>query len=258
MSGAALISVFQFLALAGSALTVGKLYVSGLYRVYPFFFWYFIFRVGNSTWPLFLDINNRLYGKIWICTEPLGWIFCVLVVAELYRLIFRRLSGLATMGRWAMYASSAIAIVVSVASLMHRIVPRSQQVSPWIPYILAIDRGLDLSLAVFIFLMLLFLSWYPAPLSRNLVLHATLYAVFFLSDTLGVLIRAILGLRINAEVNLFLMAVSAVCTFAWFFLLSPKGEEVRASLPWLGQEEESRLLAHLEALNSALLKVSRN
>jgi hypothetical protein len=258
MSAVALVSVLQVISLAGSALTAGKLYATGLRRIYPVFFLYFIFRVCNSIWPLVLGTKHVHYVSIWICTEPIGWIFTILVVRELYRLIFSRLKGLYTAGRWAMYIGSAISIGISVLSLMHKIVPQSRQASKGIPYILAIDRGVDLSLAIFILLMLLFLSLYPAPLRRNLIIHATLFSIFFISNSLGVLIRAVFGNRINNETNLFMMGVSAVCTLAWFFLLTPRGEEARVSLPWLGPEDESRLLVQLDALNSTLLKVSRN
>ena len=98
---------------------------------------------------------------------------------------------------------------------------------------------MDLSLALFILVMLGFLTLYPVPLPRNVMVHAIVYSVFFLSNTLGVLLRVILGMRLKDEVNIFLMGISSVCTLAWFLLLNAKGEEVRVNLPWISASRNS-------------------
>lgn len=115
-----------------------------------------------------------------------------------------------------------------------------------------------MSLAIFIFLILLFLSRYPVPLSRNVLVHTALYSIYFLSGTLGMLLASVFGLRIYGQVDMFLTGMSSICALAWFFLLTAKGEETQAHLPFYGAEYERRALDQLEALNATLLKVSRN
>jgi hypothetical protein len=44
---------------------------------------------------------------------------------------------------------------------------------------------------------------------------------------------------------------------AWFFLLSKDGEEVRIRQPWIGREQEERILSQLDSMNAALLKTAR-
>ena len=247
----------QILSLAASALTAAKLFRSGLYRRYRIFFAYLLFRVPYVACSLSLDARSAGYFWFWSTTQPLVWLLYLLVVLELYRLILERHRGLYTAGRWAVQTCMAISVIISIASLLPRFTPSTPQVSKVVGVMLAIERGVDLSLALFIVLMLLFLAFYAVPLSRNVSVHAILYAVFFLSNTLVLLVRSLFGMQVHDLGNLMLTGVSAGCTFGWLFLLTPKGEEVWAHKPLLGAEMEERILYQLDTLNSTLLKVTR-
>jgi hypothetical protein len=254
---AALVSFFQVVLVSGCALTALKLLISGLFRRYRVFFWYFLFRVPNSTWPLFLSVKSPVYEKLWAVTEPVAALFYILLVLELYRLILERHRGLYTLGRWVMYLAIGVSVTISVLSLLPRITPATPQRSRIIGYVLASERGVHFSLAIFILLILFFLSRYPVPLSRNVAVHSVVFSVFFLSNTLGLLLRSVFGLHVNDEVNLFLMGTSSACVVAWLVLLNARGEEVRLIAPHFGHGDEDRILLQLDSLNSTLLNVSR-
>ena len=87
MTSAALVSILQAVLLLGSVLMGLKLYRTGLYRRYPIFFAFFLFRIPNSIWPLFLEVSSPLYQKVWVLTEPIEFGFYVLIVVELYKLV---------------------------------------------------------------------------------------------------------------------------------------------------------------------------
>ena len=123
MSGRALVLVLQALALIGSALTAAKLYRSGLYTHYRVFFAYFLFRIPNGIWSLALSPSSNAYFYCWIVTEPLFWIFELLVVRELIGLVLKRHKGLYTLGRWAMYFGIAVSVLLSVLSLSVKLRP---------------------------------------------------------------------------------------------------------------------------------------
>ena len=145
---------FKAVLLIGSALTALKLYRTGLYRQYPFFFLYFIFRIPNSIWPLLLKVSDDLYLQIWIVTSPIVLIFYVLIVVELYQLVLANYKGLYSVGRWAFYLSLAVSIAISALSLLPKIKPGTPQRSKLMVYEIATERGVDTSLAIFIILML--------------------------------------------------------------------------------------------------------
>lgn len=248
----------QACSLIGSFLVVGRLLTSGLYKRYHVFFLYFLFRIPNGLWPILLPVTGSAYFYAWIATEPFTWIFHIAVVLELYRLVLEKHKGLYTLGRWALYAGMSLSILVSILTLLPKLKNAGALQSKTVGYYLAAERGVTLGLAIFLLFMMFFLTRYPVPMSRNLIVHISIYTVFFISNFLVWLLRSLFGLIVNNQTNLLASAVSAVCVYLWFFLLSPQGEAVPANLPSFGPEYERRALHQLDALNATLLKASKN
>jgi hypothetical protein len=257
MTSTVLVSFLKAVTLIGSALMAFRLYRTGLYRLYPIFFAYFAFRIPNGIWPLFFDGASPTYQKVWICTEPIVLGFYILMIRELYRLVLEKYKGLYTLGRWAMYLAMTVAVIISGLSLLPRIKPTAAQRSKIMAYVLATERGVNTALAIFIVLLLLFLSRYPVRLSRNVRTYAVIYSAFFLSNTFVVLMRSLFGLRMVDEVNIALMGVAAICVVAWLALLTPQGAETPVPGATFEPQYEHHLLTQLDSLNAALLKVGR-
>jgi hypothetical protein len=233
-----------------------KLQRTGLYRHYPIFFAFFIFRIPNSIWPLFLAVTSPLYQQVWVLTDPIGLGFYVLMVVELYKLVLEKYKGLYSLGRWALYVSLAISVGISAISLLPQIKPSMPQRSKIMIYVLATERGIDTGLAILIVLILCFLSFFPVKLSRNVRMHALVFSIFFLSNTFVLLMRSLFGMRLGNEMNTILMGITAASVVAWLTLLRTAGEDARLAPVPFGQQHESRLLAHLDTLNAALLRAS--
>jgi hypothetical protein len=121
---------------------------------------------------------------------------------------------------------------------------------------LATERGIDTGLAIFIVLILCFLSFFPIRLSRNVRMHALVFSIFFLSNTFVLLMKSLFGMRLWYEVNTILLGITAASVVAWLTLLRTAGEDSSRAPIRFGQEQESRLLAHLDTLNAALLRAS--
>jgi hypothetical protein len=256
LAGAMLVSCLQAILLLGSVLMTFMLYRTGLYRRYTIFFAFFIFRIPNGIWPLFLPVSSPVYQQVWVLTEPIGLGFYILMVVELYKLVLEKYRGLYTLGRWALCISLVISVSISAISLLPRIQPSMPQPSKIMFYMLATQRGVDTGLAIFIVLILFFLSLFPVRLSRNVRVHALVFSIFFLSHTFVTLMRSLFGLHMANTVNTVLLGVTAASMAAWLTLLRSAGEESRDGPTLYGQEEESRLLKHLDSLNAALLRAS--
>ena len=254
MTSVALVSFLKAVLLLGSVLMALKLYRSGLYHRYPIFFAFFIFRIPNTIWPLFLQTSSSLYQQVWIMTEPIEFGFYVLMVKELYKLVLEKYKGLYSLGRWALYLSLAISVSISAITLLPRIKPSMPQRSRIMFYVLGTERGIQTGLAIFIILILCFLSFFPVKLSRNVRMHALIFSIFFLSNTFVVLMRSLFGMHLADAVNTILMAVTATSLVAWLTLLRVEGEDSARSPVPFEPEHESRLLAHLDSLNAALLR----
>jgi hypothetical protein len=265
-SAALFLTIFQVINILGSALTVLRLLTSGLYRRYRIFFAYFVFRVPYMTGFLILahlkglpggdGIRSNLYFYAFICSEPLLLLAYILMVIELYSLVLERYRGLYTFGRWVMYGAVVVSASISVLTLLPKLGPSLPEPSKRLMYEVGAERGVDLALVIFILLIVWFLSKYPVPLSRNVVVHTVIYSVFFLSDALVLLWRTLLGYNVAGTYNVIATAVSSVCAVAWCILLSARGEEVRVQVPIRPLSEE-RILQQLDLLNQTLLKISK-
>lgn len=256
MPHAGLEQVLQFVSLVGAALVVGRLFATGLWRHYPLFFAYFVFRVPNTVWPLFMKNDTFTYERTWIETEPITWIFHILVVVELCRLVLKRHRGIYSLLRWAMYGSLAIAIGISIAALLPKIKLRPDMTTRLVGFWYATNRGIDFALAIFILLILFVLSRYPVQLNRNTLVHATLYTVFFFGGAFTMFLHTLFGNQANDQVNLVLEFTSIACIFGWATLLTPRGEKVQTSLLKFSARHEEQALRQLESLNATLLKAS--
>jgi hypothetical protein len=257
MSSADLSKILQFISLLGVAFLTVRLFTTGLWRHYPIFFWYFVFRLPNTLWPLLVKSTTSLYEHLWIITEPISWAFHVLVVVELCRLVLNRHRGIYSLLRWAMYGSVAIAISISIVSLLPKIKPRMSFDTRLIGFWVATSRGIDFAIALFLLSILFFLSRYPVRLNRNILVHSALYTMFFFGGALTMFLRTLFGTPAAQTTNIVLELISVTCIFAWVAFLTPKGEAVQASVRNVSSRHEEHALHQLETLNATLLKVSR-
>ena len=203
-----------------------------------------------------LDTRSALYMQVWIITEPIRWILFILLVLELYSLILERHRGLYSAGRWALSAAMAVAMLVSLISLVPA--TGSGTLSRLYAFYMLTERGLLASLVVFLLLLLWFLSRYPVELSRNVLVHSATYALYFIAGSLVILARGMLGYEFAQPVNLALMGITFFCMVVWAAFLTPAGEKItRKSRPTWIPGDERRLLEQLDSLNAALLRVSR-
>jgi len=255
--GATLIYVFQVVTVVGFVLTSVRLYTSGLFRKYRIFFAFLIFSAVLTGTALTMNVRSDLYFKVWTRTEPVLWVFYVLIVLELYRLVLENYKGLYTMGMWAMWGSVVVAILLSSLTLWPRMGGGVYQRSRLLNYYYVIERGVVFSLLLFLFLILLILSRFPIRLSRNVVVHCVVYTAFFLTNTLGLLLRSLFGLGMSRSVSTLLTGATAFCVLLWLIFLDKKGEESQVSAARLGVDQEERILTTLQELNSTLLRSAR-
>jgi hypothetical protein len=250
-------AILQILSAVCTGLLAARLYSSELSSKYRIFFVYTVFRVFYLVSLTFLSTDSDWYFYFFVLTEPLIWAMYVGVSVELYRLILERHRGFYTLGRRAMFVVMAVSVAISLAALAPSVAGAAPQSSKIMGLVLAGERAFDLSLALFLVLMLAFLNFYTVPLSRNIVVHAVVFTVFFLSNTLTMVLWTVFRKKYANELNLGLMGLSFACSLAWLLFLTPAGERLRARLPWFSREREERILWQLDSLNAMLVKAGR-
>jgi hypothetical protein len=243
-----------------SGLAGVRLFRVGLARRYKVLFSFLCFHVARSLALLLCQLLPHpltAYGRTWFATEPLMWVFYVLLTLDLYSLVLQDYKGLQTVGRWILLVALSIAILISGISVMPGWRSPTEK-APLVFYFILVDRGIMFSLLIFILLTLFFLSWYPISLSRNIVIHHVVYMVYLTAHTMAYLVRNVQGDTINHVTSLATLATTLLCFTAWLFLLSPSGEMKKVVIRHqFTADEERRLVDQLTAINSTLLRATR-
>ena len=84
----------------------------GLHRVYPFFFTFLCVPLIPQSVLLLKGSDSYLFAHVWLYAEPVRNILYILVVWELFSVIFRNYAGLRSLSRWVMGGAAAIAPMV--------------------------------------------------------------------------------------------------------------------------------------------------
>jgi hypothetical protein len=194
---------------------------------------------------------------LWTITEPLLWLFYILLVLEIYRLVLEDYKGIYSVGRWALYVCLTLAVIASGSTLLPGWNTGNAK-SPMVLFYLVIERGVIFSMVLFILLLGLFLSSYPIRISRNIIVHTALYTVYFLSSTLMLLVQALTGFHVSKAFNTGLVLTGILCGFGWLILLKKEEQASRVVLRYEWKpEDEERLVQQLTAINSSLLRTVR-
>jgi hypothetical protein len=240
-----------------SAFVIWRLYSLELQKTYRYFFAGMALAVIRSAMLFTFGPKTEVYYRIWIATQPLLWLSYFLIVFELYSLALRRYPGIYSLSRLFFFGAVATAAIISALTILPTIAAAPARY-PLIYYYALIERGVATSLAIFLLLLLLLVTWFTVPLSRNLLTHCVVYSVYFLVNNVTLLHRHLGGAHASYVSSVFKLIVALGCYFCWAFLLSRSGEDRTASLH-LGRSplEEKRLLGQLEGLNATLLRTAR-
>jgi len=245
------------LNLLGSAFVIWRLYFVGLHKTYRLFFAYMVLALVRSVILFQFNPLKETYYQIWVLTQPLLWLFFVLVVSELHSLLLRQYSGIYSVSRWFFFGAVSLSAVISALTVFITMAgPPARH--PLLYYSALIERGVVTSLAIFLLLLLALVAWFRVPVSRNLLTHCWVYSAYFFSNNVIVLYWHSGSKDAAYSASIWRLSVALICYSCWVFLLSRAGESRITSLG-LGRNplEERRLLGQLEAINATLLRTAR-
>ncbi len=226
---------------------------SGLYRTYFRFFAYLVVQLIQTAVPAVVDFNSNQYLRFWIFTEGFSVILCALVVLDAYSNVLRDLTGIASIARRYIKIALAVAVIVSLLLVGLERAPST------IPqYFLVCSRTIVSSLLLFVLSALIFLVYYPVPLSRNVVSYSIGLAVYLLAKATAFFMT---NLRYNSWYRQFSdaqLAAAAGCLVFWLFALNRRGETKTLVIghKWNPGDEE-KLLSQLQHINDVLLRAAK-
>jgi len=258
MTSASLDWSLQVLSLLLLIVLVGRLTQLGLYRLYPFFFTSLCIPVVSQFAGVVYGDRSFPYFYCYVVAQPIRNFLYILIVWELFSVIFRNYAGLRSLSRWVMGIAAGVALFGFVLTITAG--GSVFRGSAYIRALIRFERGVALGLVIFIIIMLYFISRYPIRLPRNSVVLCMLYSIWFLGDA-GILLASSLmssanGVRI---INNVLAVFEIACYLGWTLLLSKSGEfqETRVRRE-LTPEHEKVLIGELNAMNELLLRAGRS
>jgi hypothetical protein len=267
---ATIVGYLFWLTIAGYLALYVRLRQQGLHRVYRVFAAFLLFRAASAVAlsvlpPLWYGLQNhpytqfanRVYAWTWAVTVPMLWILQLLIVLELYSLVLQNYKGIASMGRWAVLAGLAGAIVLASLALPSEL-SQSTEHSPVLRIFGVVTLGLDSSLVIFLLFITAFLVWFPIPLSRNVVLYSMVYALYFTTGAVLEFVQNLHGLAVWGVMNIALTSINLLCLGIWIVFLNRASEATKVVVrqAWAPEHQEF-LIAQLAAINSSLMRSAR-
>src|SRR5271170_2151372 len=201
-----------------------KLWWSGLYKIYVFFFSFLVLELLQALVPVLVPLQSRLYRDLFVASDGLIVAFDALVVLELYSIILGNLRGIASVARHYIKITLALAILISLLPLRIEKTPNTLT-----GYLFIFERPILSSLVVFVLLICGFLVYYPVPLGRNVMVYLTGYALYFLTTATTAFINN-LGYFWNRQKSNVDMGIAVACQVFWLLALSRRGEHKRVVL----------------------------
>ena len=236
-------------------LLLTKLFRSTLWQKYRYFTFYLVFETIRVPVMSVIPRATDVYAITYFSTQPIIWLLFVLTVLELFQLVLRNHVGIASLGRKALSISLALSALISVSTLVFEL-QRQPVESAFLYNFMLLERLVMMSLLVLVLCLIGFLSYFPVPLTRNVRVHASVFAAFFAVRTTLLIVRTWFGREIVATLNIVAYVAMIACLLAWFRLLTLEGEVApRKMKP--SNDSEARLLAQLDALNETLLRSAR-
>lgn len=240
--------------IVGYGLLLTKLFKSGLLKKYRYFSLLIAAEAARLTVMASLPPRTNVYAHVYFATAPIIWVLLVLVVLEFFHLLLKNHIGIATVGKKAVTWALSISVLVALATLVLDLQRTSAEAALLFNFML-LERMVTTSLLVLLLCLIGFASHFPVPVSRNLRVHASIFAVYFTVRTAILFLRMLFGLDVIGVVNACLQLLGIACLISWTALLTPAGEALPARRR--PTESEERLLAQLEAINESLMRSAR-
>jgi hypothetical protein len=259
MMSASIFSALEVLCLLVNAVALLRLVQVRLFSVYPFFFTFLSIQCVSKAVEVFYGTKSLAFFYCYVWVSPVRNVLYLLVVWELFSVIFRNYAGLRSLSRWVMGVAAAVSPLGLVLSMQHESVYSGH--SRWfLPLVVRFERGIQFGMVIFIVIMLYFISRYPIKLPRNNVVLCMLYSVWFLGEAAVLLASSFVPDTYGRRfVNVGMSSIEIACYVGWAFLLSKAGEyqETRVRRD-ITPEHEKALIGELDAMNELLLRAGRS
>jgi hypothetical protein len=243
-----------------TAVLLVRVVAIGLAREYPAATFYLATTLARSvtlqtvTWfsPGYDPFRSPLYPQVYLYTLPLLWASYFAVVYEIYSKVLEGYKGLSVLSRRTLTAAVVLSFLVSAVSVWPDF-NYDGEIWGQLRTTLLVERAVLFSLLFFLVLNALFLTWYPIPLRRNLLVYSFVFAALFFTVAGVYFYRNLLGHEWTRILSAAMTGANCLCLLVWMLLWRRQGEEVVSlSLAVRDPGAQRKLLDQLQQLNAIL------
>ena len=239
------------------ALMAAKLIKDRLDTKYRFFLFYLISNVIGLLLTQAVPWPREEYFQFWILFQTVNWVLAALMVIELLHLMLAEYPGLRKTGKVLLLSAISFALVLSIATLGIDF-PADVFSQRTVAIAAVVHRAILFNLVIFLFVILVGLSWFPIQLSNNLKIHASLMFLVFFFEGLANLLRNQVGAQLTEILTVCLFVFTIVVLTVWLLKMSVDGELINStSGSRVLSGKEQMLLLQMRALDQALQRSLR-
>lgn len=232
------------------------LFRSGLVHTYKWLTLFAASQVCEFLIFAWIPAGTDAYAIAYFSAQPFLWLLKALMTLEVFQVALKAHPAIASVSRRAVGFSVAAALTLALATLAFEYSPVSPY--PILELFLVLERVVHASLFLFVLLLLIGLLWFPVPLSRNALVHAAIFTVFFGMKTVVMLSRNIMGPSFDTATNQTVRALSIVCYLCWAIFLTETGENSTVKSGFSRNPgDTAKLVDQLEALNRIMAGSAR-
>ena len=244
--------------LAALAGLLARIAVTGLYRIYPFLFVYFLVEIGGSLALTQIPLRSNSYAITYMALRTVVHILAILAVLEMYRVALAKHPGLAGFGRASVLTITLVTVIVAaVGTLLDKDILSGQPAIVHRFYTL--ERTMDFIIFIFLLLIAVLITWFPVELPRNIAISIGGFSVYYFARAAGLLAANLLPPRHYLTITHAALGASLFVFVIWSLVLRPErvGADSVAGHSW-DPAALDRLSRQLDTINAALVRFGRH
>ena len=255
------VRIGQFVNLGLGLILMIRLLYARLERVYSIFCMFLAAEFIASLLSFLKKVASHSfpdYRIMWLAGRAVIWVFTLWTVYALLDAVLAHLPGLLRFSRKLLNTVFVLAVVFGMLTARPEYsVSGLSGLGRAAGIGIVLDRVVSTIALLALLSILGFLLWFPVEISKNLIVFATGFLVYFSAKGALMLSRSLWSHDSLNLVSNIDMLISGACFAYWAIFISPQGEMVSIKMghSWRAREQE-RLLGQLEAMNVALLRTA--
>lgn len=233
-------------------------------RVYRLFGFFLGFQLLESLISLALDAfrGHVDYRLIWMSLRVVAWVLSLWMVYALVSELLQALPGILRFSRLLLNIVFSLAVLAALLTVVPEYTAAGaahfkDPIDRALVTFYVLDRAVSMAAFLVLVCILAFVLWFPVQMRRNLAVFSVGLVAYF-GARVGISLLRTYWLRDYSHLLITVITwILPLCYLYWIFLISSQGQaaEVRPGHSWR-LDEQRRLMAQLESMNTALLRAA--